>query len=50
MMKNHKSSKQLKVNGKMTAKGADRVGLILAASVFMVALSILIVAVKHALN
>lgn len=45
-MRNHKSTSQLKVDGKMTSKGADRVGLIQAIALCGFALATIILAVS----
>lgn len=44
-MKNHTSNSQLKVDGKMTEQGADRVGLLQAIALIIFAVSVLILAV-----
>lgn len=46
MIHGDKSNNQLRVNGKMTSKGADRVGLILAISALIFALAVLIGAIS----
>ncbi len=41
-MKNHTSNSQLKVDGKMTSKGADRVGLLQSIALIIFAVASLI--------
>ena len=40
-MKNHTSNSQLKVDGKMTSKGADRVGLLQGIALIIFSISVL---------
>lgn len=44
-MQKHTSNSQLKVDGKMTEQGADRVGLLQAIALIIFAVSILILAI-----
>lgn len=46
MFRNHKSNSQLKVDGKMTNNGADKVGLIQAVALCGFALASIILAVS----
>ncbi|WP_336141978.1 hypothetical protein [Acinetobacter sp. 102] len=43
-MKNHTSKSQLKIGGKMSESGADRVGILQAIALIIIALSVLITA------
>lgn len=40
-MRNHTSNSQLKVDGKMTSKGADRVGLMQGLALIILAIGVL---------
>ncbi|MEG2263595.1 MAG: hypothetical protein RSC68_04405 [Acinetobacter sp.] len=44
-MRNHTSNSQLKVDGKMTSKGADRVGLLQGIALNILAIGVLVFAV-----
>lgn len=44
-MKNHTSNSQLKVDGKMTAEGANRVGILQAIALIIFAIAALVAAI-----
>lgn len=50
MLNQFKTSSQLKVDGKMTPKGADTVGLIQAVAWLIIAIAILVFAISYLLR